>query len=59
MEPSRTVNSNECVARGGALISAMNSSIFKVQPYNYFRINPYEINLKINNEVVMPIFTKN
>jgi len=47
-EPSRTINSNECVARGAALISAMNSSIFKVQPYSVFTISPYTIELKLN-----------
>jgi heat shock protein 4 len=47
-EPSRTINSSECVAKGAALISAMNSSIFKVQPYSYFTISPYSIQLMIN-----------
>lgn len=35
-EPSRTLNSNECIAKGAALISAMNSIVYKAQPYNYF-----------------------
>lgn len=49
-EPSRTVNSNECVAKGAALISAMNSSIFRVQPYSFFATSPYSIELKVNGQ---------
>lgn len=49
-EPSRTINSNECVAKGAALISAMNSSIFRVQPYSFFMTSPYAISLKANNQ---------
>ena len=36
MEPSRTLNSNECIARGAGLFSAMNSGLFRMQPYHSF-----------------------
>lgn len=34
VEPSRTLNSNECIARGAALSSAMNSGLFRMPFYH-------------------------
>lgn len=33
VEPSRTLNSNECIARGAGLYSAMESNMFRMQTY--------------------------
>ena len=51
-DPCRTINSSECIARGAALISAMNSSIFRVQPYSFFTISPYSVELYLNGQKV-------
>jgi molecular chaperone DnaK (HSP70) len=52
MEPSRTINSSECAAKGAALISAMNSSIFKVHQYAFFNVNSYDVDLKVNKNLL-------
>jgi molecular chaperone DnaK (HSP70) len=39
IEPSRTLNSSECIARGSALCSAMQSHIFRVKEYFTFDVN--------------------
>lgn len=41
LEPSRTLNSSECIARGAALFSAMQSSLFRTQPYYSVELSPY------------------
>lgn len=33
LEPARTLNSSECVAKGAGLSAAMSSGIFRIQPY--------------------------
>jgi len=40
IEPSRTLNSSECIARGAALCSAMQSAIFRVKQYYSFDVSP-------------------
>jgi len=47
-EPSRTLNSSECIAKGAALLSAINSSIFRAQPFDYVENFKYNINLIVN-----------
>ena len=59
-EPSRTLNSSECIAKGAALVSAMNSSIFRVQPYSFFTTSPYAIEVMVNdNKVERNLIDKN
>lgn len=50
LEPSRTLNSSECIARGAALYSAMQSSLFKTQPYYSVELSPYELRCSWKNE---------
>lgn len=40
IEPQRTLNSSECIARGAALFSAMNSGIFRMQAYHSVELSP-------------------
>jgi hypothetical protein len=40
MDPQRTLNSSECIARGAGLYSAMNSGIFRVQGYYSVELSP-------------------
>jgi hypothetical protein len=46
MQCSRTVNSSECIARGAALASAINSNIFKIHPYKITDISSENIIIK-------------
>lgn len=36
VEPSRTLNSSECIARGAALCAAIRSGLFRVKEYYSF-----------------------
>ena len=43
IEPSRTLNSSECIARGAALCAAMDSGIFRVKEYISFDVAPLDV----------------
>lgn len=45
-QPSRTLNSSECVARGAAIQSAMLSPLFKVSPFQLHDYNPYDVTVQ-------------
>jgi len=46
IEPSRTLNSNECIGRGAGLASAMRSSLFKMPGYHAITNNSHKISMK-------------
>lgn len=50
MEPQRTLNSSECIARGAGLFSAMNSGLFRMQAYYSVELSPEELVCSWRNE---------
>ncbi|XP_045024010.1 97 kDa heat shock protein-like isoform X3 [Daphnia magna] len=60
--PSTTLNQDECVARGAAIMAAMLSPSFKVREFSLTDLQPYAINLNWSGEDVehgeMEVFPK-
>ncbi len=50
--PSTTLNQDECVARGAAIMAAMLSPSFKVREFSLTDLQPYAINLNWSGEDV-------
>lgn len=50
--PSTTLNQDECVARGAAIMAAMLSPSFKVREFSLTDLQPYAINLSWGGEDV-------
>lgn len=50
--PSTTLNQDECVARGAAIMAAMLSPSFKVREFSLADLQPYAINLSWSGEDV-------
>jgi len=63
INPSRTLNAEEAVAKGCALRCAILSPSFKVRDYEIVEFNLYEVKAKINQkdkeEIIQELFKKN